>query len=184
MTKKSISRARIQGNLDGLCGVYSIVNSALNLHSPNLNKESTKELFRVLCSALKHEKKLLDALLDGITVRPLGELIDHASDFTDKKYRIRILRRIAFGTASCSLDEFWTKISNHIEKHGPGSVILSLGGKHDHWTCVREISASRIDLIDSDGLKFLARKNCTVGDAKRGRHHTVMPTQTYLLSRS
>jgi hypothetical protein len=177
-----ILRVRMQGNLDGLCGIYSIVNAAQNLSKNKLSEKNTNDLFRVLCRALSADQKLEDALFEGISVKPLGKLIDVASKFLSDKRGFSIDRHRAFKSKPDGLDKMWNKISDHVDKHGPGSVILGLGKTHDHWTCVREIKNKQISLIDSDGLRRLSRKHCTISESPGKRLHILWPTQTYLLS--
>ena len=181
MPRKSLPRARIQGNLDGLCGVYAVVNSVRNMSPKRLNGDQEKDLFRQLIGMLGEEDRLEDALCNGMTVRPLGRLIDAASSFLQSTHGTRLGRQLAFRTAPEGLQQFWEAIVEHLDEHGPGSVLLGLGGKHDHWTCVGTMSENTITLIDSDGIRRIHRKHCTVADAKGLRHHVLWPTQTYLL---
>lgn len=181
MPRKSLPRARIQGNLDGLCGVYAVVNSVRNMSPKRLNGEEEKELFRQLIARLGEESRLEDALCNGITVQPLGRLIDCASSFLQTKQGNRLNRNLAFRGAPEGLQHFWKTISTHLGDNGPGSVILGLGGKHNHWTCIGTMSENAITLIDSDGIRRLQRKHCTVSDVSGSRHHVLWPTQTYLL---
>jgi hypothetical protein len=170
----------MQGNLDGLCGVYSVVNASLHLSRKRLTADQTKELFRSLCDQLGREGRLEDTIVDGMTVRTLGRLIDTSASFLAAEGCGRIRRKMACKT-TYGLKEFWDRIVAHIETNGDGSVILGMGGMYDHWTCVREIDENRISLIDSDGLHRLRRTNCTVGERRKGRHHVLWPTQTFLL---
>lgn len=181
MPRKSLPRARIQGNLDGLCGVYAVVNSVRNMNPKKLNGDLEKELFRKLIGTLGEEDRLEDALCNGMTVQPLGRLIDAASSFLQTAYGTRLGRKLAFRKVPEGLQQFWEAIVEHLGEHGPGSVLLGLGGKHDHWTCVGTISENTIMLIDSDGIRRILRKHCTIADAKGARHHVLWPTQTYFL---
>ena len=181
MPRKSLPRARIQGNLDGLCGVYAVVNAVRNISPKRLNGGQEKELFRQLIGMLGNESRLEDAICNGMTVQPLGRLIDAASLFLQATHGTRLGRHLAFRKAPEGLQQFWDAIVEHLDKHGAGSVLLGLGGKHDHWTCVGTMSENSITLIDSDGIRRIHRKNCTVADVKGVRHHMLWPTQTYLL---
>ncbi len=181
MSQKSLPRARIQGNLDGLCGVYAVVNAIRNLAPTRLNSEEERELFRQLIVKLGEERRLEDALCNGMTVQPLGRLIDSASEFLQTNRGHRLSRQLAFRQAPEGLKLFWETTSAHLDDNGPGSVILGLGGMYDHWTCIGTMSESSITLIDSDGIRRLNRKNCAISEAKGSRHHVLWSTQTYLL---
>lgn len=184
MSGRSIPRARMQGNLDGLCGVYSVVNSSIHLSRRRLTEDQIKNLFRKLCSQLAQEGRLDDALFDGMTVRTLGRLIDASSAYLKEEGCGDLRRKMAFKSAPDGLAQFWDAVAAHIGDYGAGSVILGMGGKHDHWTCIGEISENRISLIDSDGIHHLSRKNCTIADERKGRHHVLWPTQTFFLNAS
>ncbi|MCA1288642.1 hypothetical protein [Salipiger bermudensis] len=182
MPHKSLPRARIQGNLDGLCGVYAVVNSVRHITPTRLDGDEERELFRQLIAKLGEERRLEDALCSGMTIQPLGRLVDAASDFLGTRRGYRLRRQLAFRRAPDGLQHFWKTTSTHLDEHGSGSVILGLGGKYDHWTCIGTMSESSITLIDSDGIRRLNRKNCTISDVKGSRHHVLWPTQTYLLN--
>ncbi|NPD16710.1 hypothetical protein HOY34_16070 [Xinfangfangia sp. D13-10-4-6] len=180
--KKSAPRARMQGNLDGLCGVYSVVNTTLQLSPKRLSDKQTRGLFHCLCTQLEAEGRLVDALVEGMTVRVLARLLDAASGFLNNETGVRICRKLAYRSAPSGLSEFWSVLQSHVQGHGTGSVLLGLGGKYDHWTSVERITQSRISLLDSDGLQHLLRKHCTIADEHGSRHHVLWPTQTFLLS--
>ncbi len=96
MSHKSLPRARIQGNLDGLCGVYAVVNAVRNLAPTRLNGDEERELFRQLIAKLGEERRLEDALCNGMTVQPLGRLIDSADEFLQINRGHRLSRQLAF----------------------------------------------------------------------------------------
>ena len=57
MPRKSLPRARIQGNLDGLCGVYAVVNSVRNLSPTRFTRVEEKELFCQLMALLQNFRR-------------------------------------------------------------------------------------------------------------------------------
>jgi hypothetical protein len=174
-----------QGALDGLCGLYSVINATEYLCSSNgvkLKTEDTQKLFRALCDLLSEEGRLQDVLVDGMRFRNLGRLIDTASSYLEEHKSCALTRKTAFAQEPKSLSEFWNKIAQHIEKNNEGSVILLIGGKYNHWTCVKKISDKQIFLYDSADLSHFRRKNCTIGAKRKGRVNILYPTQSYLLS--
>tara|TARA_R110002124_G_C8925902_1_gene511632 strand:+ start:1301 stop:1855 length:555 start_codon:yes stop_codon:yes gene_type:complete len=179
MALERMQRVRLQGNLDGLCGVYSVVNASA--FQMRLDDTQTKKLFEKLCEHLGDEGRLEDALCQGMYFKTLGRLIDVSSEFLQSEALGKIQRGVKFRRKPASLAQFWGGISSHVAENGPGSVILGMSGKYDHWTCVQSVSQSSISLIDSDGLKRLMRQNCTVSVSRKGRHHELWPTQTYFL---
>lgn len=173
-----------QGYLDGLCGVYSVVNACSGMFEKELKPENYQEIFSKLCEKLEEEGKLYKTLVGGMTVKTLGRLIDVAFESINEILDCKLEKKIAFRNNPDNLKDFWEKISLHVEKYGKGSVILVLTGRHDHWTCVEEITDKSIKLIDSSGLKRVVRKKCTIGESKGDRIHILVPTQTYLVFRN
>lgn len=176
-------KVQSQGNLDGLCGVYSVINAVRHLSSRRLTNEQTRRLFGDLCGKLMQEERLLSAVCDGIRFEVLERLIDKASQFLDADGYGKLKRERAFSKGLVKRRVFWDRLSEHIKGHGAGSVILLLDGKHDHWTCVESINENSILLIDSSGLRRISRKSCTIAKEREGRHHILDPKQTYLLTK-
>jgi len=183
MPDKAFKRARIQGNLDGLCGLYAVVNAVRHMAPKRVAGERERELFHRLIAVLAEEDRLLDVICEGMTVEPLGRLVDEASRFLEETQKRGLARKLQFRLGAASLEEFWDATAAHLDEYGPGSVILLLGGKHDHWTCIGRMTEAMMTLIDSDGIKGIKRSSCTVAEAKSGRHHQLVAHQTYFLTR-
>lgn len=171
-----------QGALDGMCGVYSVVN-AIYLRTPRrLSALDYRVIFKALCQKLENDGRLADVLTGGMSVQVLGKLIDSASAHTEENHGFTIQRRLAYRTDPENLDTFWQKLKLHLEKEGSGGAIIRTSGRHDHWTCVRAMSKRSIQLADSDGLSRLLRSRCTIFDPTTVRQHCLCPTQAYFLS--
>ncbi|MFM7850478.1 MAG: hypothetical protein ACKO96_00845, partial [Flammeovirgaceae bacterium] len=85
-----------QGALDGLCGLYSVINATEYLCSYNgvkLQTSDTQMLFRVLCDLLSEEGRLQDVLVDGMGFRNLGRLIDVASLYLEENKSCVLTRK-------------------------------------------------------------------------------------------
>lgn len=194
MAGKTETRPKMQGNLDGLCGMYAVVNMAIKICPRVLTAKAprgvadvpqTQELFRTLCNTLSKEKnqEMADLLVDGVDFDILGRLIEAASKFLGEHHGLRIKHEKAFGKNGAGLDEFWTKMVDHISDQEGRSIILGLDGQHSHWTCVGSITDKQISLVDSDGLKRLNRKSCTTAEkGRKDRKNIVCPQETYLIS--
>ena len=174
-----------QGNLDSLCGVYAVINSVKAVASTSgcrLTRGECKELFRQLCQVLADGGRLEDALTDGTTIRTFQAMTRRAHDWLAAERRVVLGSRRAFGRAPGGLDHFWTRLQNHAVKEGPGSILIGIGGRMDHMSCIRSINDRAILLVDSDGVKFLRRDRCTVSAPDRRRIHQLFGTQTLLVS--
>ncbi|WLE97384.1 MAG: hypothetical protein QTN59_00830 [Candidatus Electrothrix communis] len=164
-----------QGGLDGLCGVYSIIN-ALKLVNEYSNEES-QENFNKIIRYLDSERNLSKLIINGLDINLIGQVMNNVQD-------LGIVKEQPFkGKGETSLSEFWTAMQYFLNEPYR-AILLGLSGVHDHWTVVQSISDKQLQLLDSDGLKKLNRSACTTQFATKSRKHVVYPTHTYFLSSS
>lgn len=160
-----------QGYLDGLCGIYSIINSARVVN--NFNKKYCQTLFEDILRFLVLESCLFKILTNGITMNMIGQIINTHENLNLMK------KRPFHGQHTTNLNEFWCSMQNHLASPNR-AIILGLGGVYDHWTVVNEISDKRIMLVDSTNLKYLNKSFCTTRDDENVRHR-ISPKYTYYL---
>ena len=171
-----------QGDLDGLCGVYSIVN-AIRVLCPELDQAAAEWLFTHLMHALPEvgaEPEV--AVTNGIERRHLARLIRCAIRYMTSEYEIGLtVSRLPKNLRqSTDLQELWAWLAERIS---PTSVaILGLGGRHDHWTVAIDVTAQQIRLFDSGEIKVLKRRYCTVGRAAWRR--SISPVHLFLIRRT
>ena len=161
-----------QGSLDGLCGVYSIINASKIIN--DFNDEECIELFQQVVRFLDSERCLSKLLINGIDINIIGQVMNNIKD-------LRLNKEQPFrGKPETKLREFWSAMQNFLEMPHR-AILVGLGGVHDHWTVVKSLSVKQIKLIDSDGLKQLNRSLCTTGEPSKRRRHQIYPTHTYFL---
>lgn len=177
-----------QGSIDGLCGVYSVMNATEAVigkfhYDRKLGRRASqrKVLFKNLIGYLAKQDMLEEAMIWGF------ENIDEKGGFIDiavksvKKYQKRKLRKqIAFDTNDVTLDAYWEKLTEQLNQP-ESAVIICLSGRIKHWTCVRRITPSALILSDSSGIRQIARDRCAVS-TESGNLYILWPTLTYLLS--
>lgn len=177
-----------QGSIDGLCGVYSVMNATEIVigkfhYDPKLKHKASQRrvLYKNLIGYLAKHDLLEDALIWGFSdIDAKGGFIDIAIKSV-KKYQNRKLRKqIAFDTDDVTLDQYWEKLTEHLSQPD-SAVIISLSGRIKHWTCVRQITPNALILSDSSGIRRIARDRCTIEMESRDMY-TLWPTLTYLLS--
>ena len=74
MSKKGL----YQGRLDGLCGIYAVLNS-VRVIQPKWLQKNQEKLFIKLVSSLDDGQLLGNIIADGIDFRKLGKLFDIVS---------------------------------------------------------------------------------------------------------
>ena len=170
-----------QGDLDGLCGVYSTIN-AIRLLAPELDRAAATCLFSHLMSELpKIGARPEEVITEGLWRRALERLLRCAARKMADEYDVvlKVARMPKPLRHTTRLDALWTWLSNNLS---PTSVvILALSGRHSHWTVAVEISGQQIYLLDSGDLRVLRRCNCTVGHAKK--RHSISPEWVFVVRR-
>jgi hypothetical protein len=170
-----------QGALDGLCGVYSVVN-AVRLLCPEADNDTAEHLFDLLTQKLLRTAGNHTTVITwGIGRMLLRSLIDEAITymFNDFDIRLRARRLPKDLRDGGSRDQLWQALSEVVS---PSCVaILGLAGKHAHWTVASTVTPLSIRLFDSGRLQALPRARCTV--RKTIKRHQITPRHVVLVER-
>ena len=177
-----------QGSIDGLCGVYSVMNATEAVigkfqYDRRLKRKASQRrvLFRNLISYLAKHDLLEETLIWGFDdIDAQGGFIDIAIKSVKKYQKRKLRKQIAFDTDDVTLDQYWQKLTEHLCKPD-SAVIISLSGRIKHWTCVRRITPNALVLSDSSGIRQIARHLCRI-DIECRELYTLWPAMTYLLS--
>jgi hypothetical protein len=153
-------RAYRQGDLDGLCGVYAVVNALR--HVLQLPDEQCHKVFEKLIKTLEQNSRCLhQPLLRGICFRQLKQLVMAASQCRLEGQRLTFdARRLWLKRGQRTLPHLWTALDEEV---GPTCVaIIGLAGLTDHWCVVYRVSPKTLWLLDSSGQSRINRSRCTV----------------------
>lgn len=174
-----------QGQLDSLCGIYAVINSTKAMADRNavrISRDECQALFVLLCEVLADDGRLAVALTRGTWIRTVQKMARAAHQWAGERHGLCLRSVRAFNTEPRGLEEYWSQVQAHAQRFGSGSVLLGMGGRHDHWSCIRSMNERTISLVDSAGIQRLHRDRCTIATAAGRRHHTLWPTQTLLIS--
>lgn len=160
-----------QGDLDGLCAIYSLVNAAA-LIRPSDTKKSSQRLFKKLLRSFSNRHSWHAYVTYGL-------------EFRDVKRALKVIDGVRGRVHYCkqdavSLDDFWQKMQEFLSKDKQRCVLLGLQGKHDHWTLIESISDTQLHLVDSIGLKVLRRQSCCT-PTEMQKTHIFVPHQSLFL---
>lgn len=172
-------KASAQGSLDGLCGIYAIINACNVMLGGGLDRDHQISLFCKLTSLLDDGRPIGEVVHDGIGFRKLGELIDVASRTLTHDHGVCIERKVAWKANKGNLSAFWNDLQQHVNTDEQRVALLGVEGKHSHWTVARKVSEASITLADSDNLKRFNRSDCHLRPGKKP--HQLQPTQTFFL---
>ena len=157
-------RAYRQGDLDGLCGVYAVVNAAR--HVLRLRDEQCQQLFEKLIKALEQNSRSLHQhLLRGICFRQLKQLVMAASQCRLKGQKLTFgTRPLRLKRQQRTLPHLWTALDEEV---GPTCVaIVGIAGITDHWCVVARVTPKTLWLLDSSGQTRIYRSRCTVRSSR------------------
>ncbi|WP_454289018.1 hypothetical protein [Rhizobium arsenicireducens] len=180
MSGKIGRQAVAQGKLDGLCGIYSIINSVDLIENWKMDDDERKALFVYLVDLLDDGRGIGSIIHHGINFRDMGKLIDVASRRRSGETGKKIKRQTAMKQIPDDIGEFWSALENHVDLNKRQVAILGIGGKYEHWTVVKSVKPRRLELQDSDGLVHLDMSRCRLTEGEDGMH-VLWPTQCYLL---
>src|SRR5262245_42500062 len=118
----------IQGELDGLCGIYSVINSlAWALHSLSearqvlpwqsrpLRQEDCDRLFLALVSAMLYRRRKFRSIVDGTTVNDILRLLRTATSWliTARQLELKVDRPF-YNDVRVATRTILTEISTHL----------------------------------------------------------------------
>ena len=164
-----------QGHLDGLCGVYAVIN-AVNIVQGPLRKPANRALFETCLQYLASRRCLIQRMTgygtDGSELNQLLKIVQqHYPLHCSTPFRQR--RTLKF-------EQYWQECHEFLRV--PQSIILvNLKGYHQHWTLIERMTETTLYLHDSSGLKYLSKRNCQLTGKRPLRPHLLNPQHTYFL---
>ena len=166
--RRSIARPYSQGDLDGLCGVYAIVNAVAHL-CPTIKSADSERLFAAILRALRAQSGPRTSFVTaGIELPQVLCLMEIAFKHVKRRHGITLVARLVPKPIAkrWGIDTMWQHLAKRFDERCV--AILGLGGRHDHWTLAAGITPRQIKLKDSDGLHRLNRAHCgTRGSSQR-----------------
>lgn len=165
-----------QGELDGLCGIYAVINAYRLLWGEDFSAERAAKLFKRMAKAAPL------AVFDGLGYHELLDLIALANRGVPAKLRLEVrtteFRKPAQGPA-WRIDTYVKKLREEVNEGGQ-VAILGIEKSHNHWTLLHKITSATVKFQDSQSITQLRLANCGI-TAKTRRDHRIVPSQTILL---
>lgn len=159
-----------QGDLDGLCGAYSVVNAARVV--AGLDAEQSATLFETIVRYVGDARRVTAGIGRGLMDDILRDI---GSTYLPSRYMPFRNR------AGVPLPVFWDTVSDFLAENPTRAAILCIDTPTAHWTTAVRLTDRRMQLVDSDGLNGLRRSRCTTGPATAARPFRIWPTHTYLI---
>jgi hypothetical protein len=182
-----------QGHLDGLCGLYSIVNAtqfALRTAEfershpyprPRYLSEHEAELmFMTLIRGVIRPSRLIEIFVDGIHSRQLAILLRLADRWLHKRRATRLFAsRPFYRCGRIRSRTVLRRVGAHLATPGT-AVIVGTNPPWRHWTVATRLSGSRLHLFDSGGYESVPLRL----DRHSARLHAglIKPSQVFFVS--
>lgn len=159
-----------QGDSDGLCGLYCLMNAIRLVMAPHreLEREEIRALFTAGVGFLARQGTLLEAVHSCVGEREWPKLarrlVATAQDIVDRPILLEKIR------LSKSL-EIWDAIRGIEGMIDAGKApCVFLRGKSRHYTVFSGYTRSSLRLFDSFGYRRVLRRSCGIGGASGSRH--------------
>jgi hypothetical protein len=181
----------VQGELDGLCGLYSIINSLIwGLYSLQIAGHRPRRRSRPLCEreietlflsliTRLNRKHGIRSVVAGIHALELARLLRHSATWlsTERDLRVTFIRPF-YRRRRATIGQVCQVLSNHLA--GPGSAaIIGLEWPWRHWTVVIGVTATRLALLDSSGDPYLPLRRRPRNSERQRR--LLRPGEVFLL---
>ena len=176
-----------QGSLDGLCGLYALINAS-RLADRSLNKRKCISAFKGALRWLNGKykgdppkdfpKDFPELLCYGLDLNPLLSL--HKEFFEKIWPQISGKQLFTSENTPEGAEEFWLRIGKEAKRPGQG-LIIGISPPLDHWSVVHKIADEKIVLFDSYYQNMaLPLSDCGMKDEKKAKH-IIYPEYVLLL---
>lgn len=169
-----------QGDLDSLCGLYSVLN-ATRLLCPELDLDGSRSLFRQLGETLTVKKvTAFETVAWGIETPVVRALVESARTYVLEVLDVTLtVEPFSSRRRSLTISHLWKKLCVRLQE---GCVaIIGISGHHNHWTVAHRATAKTIRLFDSDLMTALKRSRCSLRSTRVP--HQIDPDEIFLLRR-
>jgi hypothetical protein len=166
MARRPFHKPDQQGKFDGLCGIYSVLNSVKWLY--RLREQQLDRLFHALCESIAD--KFPEALWEGLGVPEMQRLLRFAQTHLVEKHGTSDLTwhmplmRAQFD----SVETFWSSVRDQIAMGKGSVVIVGLNKPWDHWTVAREVTRESVAFFDSYDMRRYKFSSFTLDQAEAG----------------
>jgi hypothetical protein len=174
-----------QGSLDGLCGLYSVINAIRVTVYPEhkLTQSQQYRLFKHGIRFYRRRRKLAKLVRSGMTERAWDELCGELVGYSNAMLGSTIEHRPLFiGLEPLQPRAALGRVKRHIETGYP--VLMELAGTYNHYTVVVGYQLGRLHLFDSGPYKWIEQGSCGTAAKKPEARHQLVPGGAIALIRT
>ena len=181
-----------QGELDGLCGPYSVVNAirfaihtlrttASSRPPGQLDDDKSERLFLHLIDNLTVGGVSTRFFIEGVGQAQVTKLLRSAGDWLYSRRALRLSFKCPLRRGLIDTSALLNHVGLHLSKTGTAAIIAG-NEPWRHWTVATKVTRSRLLLFDSEGDDYVF---IDAGPRKRVFHAGLLrPPDLYLLTLS
>src|SRR5215204_4281524 len=176
-----------QGDLDGLCGIYSVINAirlATEDETRDLPDAALQELFFTLLLEADAVVGRVEAVGLGIDPQPLFRVAQAAVRHMADEHGLRLTVTHAIRRGAPRTFEAILRRLTELTQQPRSAVLICLTGHLDHWTVLRRVTGQSLTFFDSSGCARVSLTNCR-SPAERSRGvrpvHFIEPRGIFLV---
>ena len=150
-----------QGQLDGLCGLYALINAirlATHHHTGEFGHGVWRDLLLALLGEAENVVGTATAVVYGIRTKPLYELAKRAASHMANEHGVPVTVSRSAGPKH-SFDGIIAHLADLTEKPR-SAVVIELSGDIRHWTVLRRVGKHSLELFDSSGMERVKLASC------------------------
>jgi hypothetical protein len=166
-----------QGELDGLCGIYAIINAYRLLFGDQFGPERATKLFK------KMAKSVPVAVFEGTSYQEQLDLIALANRAVPANLRLEVRTHVfkkPVNGPAWRTNTYVNRLREEVNEQNQ-VAILGLEKAHEHWTLVHRLTPSTLKLTDSDALGDHLRLASVGVTEKTRKNLRIRPSMTILL---
>jgi hypothetical protein len=158
-----------QGDLDGLCGVYAVLNALQWLVPETQHYEYLTKLFDEMMGSIIHIKHVRDG-----GEEPEIEVV-HAfvAEKVKKKFKVNFVR-LQCGAAKKAFKTPDLAMEAKFKENEKGVFVFGFEGKDSHFTVAHAVTAKRVTLFDSWEYRYFERNLFVWGAPKRSKSEKII----------
>ncbi len=158
-----------QGDLDGLCGVYAVLNALQWLVPAAQNFNDLTKLFNKMMGSIIH----IDDVRDGGEEPEIEVVHAFVAEAANRKFKVNFVRVPRGADAKVFKTPDLAMEAKFKEKE-KGVFIFGFEGLDSHFTVARAVAAKRVMLFDSWEYRYLERDLFVWGAPKRSKSEKVI----------
>ena len=176
-----------QGDFDGLCGLYAIINAIRLVVRPShkAGEDFCCDLFYALLRYASRHIALKTLINHGTPQWLMRVLLKWACAYVERRTALKPeVTQPFLGQGQSPFDTVMAATRTMLaQRHS--AFIVELGGVHSHWTVIQAMSKAQVHLFDSSGLKLINMSDLRMNYDKTWprTRHVVVARSVFMLSR-